>query len=349
MALRALIAVQLAALVALGLVTVWRFPVFALVDEARALRLRPDRRRGRAPARPADRAGLAARRRRSTRGPTPAPPRTDPATRGLAGRSYEAFQPPLYYLVAAAPFAAGRRPARGLRALRLLGVACLLLARAGCSGGSRADRPAVFAVALCFLLWPGVVVRTVTVSNAALELPLALGALLAAARARTSAATAGCWCSRGCSSGSACSRGSRSSCSCRCSRSSRCRTCARRRRGAAALALALPALLLAPWVASNVDRYGAPTASALVREMQAPVLNPSGRDLGAGDLRALHGRLLGGVLAEEWWSEFLSPAKRRAARRVPGSSPSPSRSASCSRAARRPGRCSARRSRSASR
>ena len=45
--------------------------------------------------------------------------------------------------------------------------------------------------------------------------------------------------------------------------------------------------------------------------MQAPVLNPTGRDLGAGDLRALHGRLLGGVLAEEWWSEFLSPAKRR--------------------------------------
>ncbi len=64
-------------------------------------------------------------------------------------------------------------------------------------------------------------------------------------------------------------------------------------------------------MASNVDRYGAPTASALVREMQAPVLNPTGEDLGVDDLRALHGRLLGGVLAEEWWSEFLSPAKRR--------------------------------------
>ena len=64
-------------------------------------------------------------------------------------------------------------------------------------------------------------------------------------------------------------------------------------------------------MASNVDRYGAPTASALVREMQEPVLNPTGADLGADDLRALHGRLLGGVLAEEWWSELLSAGKRR--------------------------------------
>ena len=211
--------------------------------------------------------------------------------------------------MAAAPFAAAGDPLAALRALRLLGVACLLLG-AWLLWRLARGSPAVFAVALCFLLWPGVVVRTVTVSNAALELPLALGALLALRGAHErrdgrllvlagslvglglltrlslvvlvpvlAAVALPYW------------RGGH--------------------RRVAALALALPALLLAPWVASNLDRYGAPTASALVREMQAPVLNPTGRDLGAGDLRALHGRLLGGVLAEEWWSELLSPAKRR--------------------------------------
>ena len=196
-----------------------------------------------------------------------------------------------------------------VRALRLLGAALLALAAYLLWRLARGS-PAVFAVALCFLLWPGVVVRTVTASNAALELPLALGALLAlrAAHERRDGRVlvlAGALVGLGLLT--------------RLSLVVLVPVLAvvalpylrEGRRGAAALALALPALLLAPWVASNVDRYGAPTASALVREMQEPVLNPTGADLGAGDLRALHGRLLGGVLAEEWWSELLSAAKRR--------------------------------------
>jgi len=307
-ALRALIAVQLAALAALALVTVWRFPVFALVDEAAHYDyVQTVAEDGRLPDLRTELVSPATAA--LDEGTYPAPARSDPAERGLAGRSYEAFQPPLYYLVAAAPFAAAGDPLAALRALRLFGAACLLLGAYLLWRLARGS-PAVYAVALCFLLWPGVVVRTVTASNAALELPLALGALLAlrAAHERRDGRVlvlAGALVGLGLLTRLSLVvlvpvlaavavpylRGGH--------------------RGAAALALALPALLLAPWVASNVARYDAPTASALVREMQAPVLNPTGRDLGAGDLRALHGRLLGGVLAEEWWSEFLPPAKRR--------------------------------------
>ena len=305
-----LVVVQLVALAALGAITVWSFPVWALVDErAHYDYVQTVAEEGRLPDLRTEL--ISDEAAAIDDGTYPAPPRTDPATRGLAGRSYEAFQPPLYYLVAAAPFAAGGDHLAKVRALRLFGVACLLgaawllwlLARGA---------PAVFAVALCFLLWPGVVVRTVTVSNAALELPLALAALLAARAAHERRdgrllALAGLLVGLGLLTRLSLvvlvpvlaavalqhvRRGGG--------------------RGAAALALALPVLLLAPWVASNVDRYGAPTASALVREMQSPALNPSGRDLGLRDLRGLHNRLLGGVIAEEWWSELLSASKRRA-------------------------------------
>ena len=308
MALRALIAVQLAALAALALVTVFRFPVFALVDEAAHYDyVQTIAEEGRLPDLRTELVSPATAA--LDEGTYPAPARTDPADRGLAGRSYEAFQPPLYYLVAAGPFAAAGSPMAAVRALRLLGAALLALAAYLLWRLARGS-PAVFAVALCFLLWPGVVVRTVTASNAALELPMALGALLAlrAAHERRDGRVlvlAGALVGLGLLT--------------RLSLVVLVPALAAvalpylrdGRRGAAALALALPALLLAPWMASNVDRYGAPTASALVREMQEPVLNPTGADLGAGDLRALHGRLLGGVLAEEWWSELLPAGKRR--------------------------------------
>ena len=269
MALRGLIAVQLAALVALAAVTVWRFPVWALVDErAHYDYVQTVSEERRLPDLCCDL--ISPEAEAIDEGVFPAPPREEPADRGLAGRSYEAFQPPLYYAVAAAPFAAGGDHLDKVRVLRLLGVACLLAAALLLWPLARGS-PAVFAVALTFLLWPGVVVRTVTVSNAALELPLALAALLVvrAAHERRDGrllALAGALVGLGLLTRLALvvlvpvlavaallhvRRGGR--------------------RATAALALALPALLLAPWVASNYERYGAPTASALVREMQEPV------------------------------------------------------------------------------
>jgi 4-amino-4-deoxy-L-arabinose transferase-like glycosyltransferase len=314
MPLRALIAVELLVIAVAGAATVVRFPVWALVDErAHYDYVQTVATEGRLPWLGRDL--ISDEAEAIDEGVYPRARRVDPATRGLAGQSYEAFQPPLYYVAAAPVFLAGGDHLAKLRALRALGLVLLmasagllwLLARRALGRAAGAG----FALALTALAWPGVVVRTVTVSNAALELPLDLGALLLLwdaheRRDGRRLALAGLVVGlalltrlssvvlvpvlAGVAVGFLRGGGSR-------------RT--------VALALVLPLLALAPWVASNLDRYGAPTAGAVVRAMQEPVLNSAGRDYGAADLPRLHDRLLNGVLAEEWWSQFLSPVKRR--------------------------------------
>jgi len=272
--MRALVAAQIALLVATGLATVAAFPVWALVDEAAHFdfvqTVAEDFRLPQLGRDTIDdetqRIGYAA------------------PQEGLARQSYEAFQPPLYYLAAAPVVAvagdgiASVRILRGLGLLALLGSAYLLwlLAQRAAPG---TPLPA-FALALTALLVPAVVVRTVTVSNAALELPLVLGALLALWDRRhvLAAVLVGL------------------------ALLTRLQTAflvplllAR------PVLLVIPALLLVPWVVSNLVRYDAPTAGEIVRDMQAALLEPGTRP----------SRLLNGLLPEEWWSEFLSTAKRR--------------------------------------
>ena len=309
--MRALVVLLLLVIAGTGAATVVRFPAFALVDErahfAYAVEVADF---GRLPW--LGRARISPEIEALDEGVYPAPPRVDPRTRGLAGFSYEAFQPPLFYALAApVTRLAGEDLRVRLRALRALGL-LLLLATAAVLWrlAARVAGPGaaigVGALALCVLALPGVVVRTVTVSNAGLELLLGAVAALALweARARGSGrwlVAAGAvvglglltrttfvvfvpvllWVARGLP------------------------------RRPALLALALPVLLLAPWIASNLDRYGAPTASAVVREMQEPFLNPTGERYGLEAMRERAGRLLNGGLAEEWWSEFLPTWKRR--------------------------------------
>jgi 4-amino-4-deoxy-L-arabinose transferase-like glycosyltransferase len=306
---RLLVALQLVLIAATGAATVARFPVFALVDErahyAYVQEVAEDRRLPWL-----GRSRVSAEVQALDEGVYPAPPRTRPS--GLAAFSYEAFQPPLFYALAAPAYGlAGADHARKLRVLRALGLVALLAAAAllwslarRVAGPERAL--GVYAVALTVLAWPGVVVRTVTVSNATLELVLGVAAAIALWEAR--GRRGGRWLA---AAGALIGLGLLT------------RTTfvvfvpvllwvARRHPWrAAVVALALPAVLLAPWVASNFDRYGAPTAGAIVRDMQEPFLNPTGRDYGVGDVRERAGRLLNGVVAEEWWSRFLPAANRR--------------------------------------
>ena len=86
MALRGLIAIQLAALVALAGVTVWRFPVWALVDErAHYDYVQTVAEEGRLPDLRDEL--ISPEAEAIDEGVYPGPPRTDPAGRGLAGRS----------------------------------------------------------------------------------------------------------------------------------------------------------------------------------------------------------------------------------------------------------------------
>jgi hypothetical protein len=238
----------------------------------------------------------------------------DPHRYGLAGYSYEAFQPPLYYLLAVPAFEIPSNYRDKIIAVRLFD---LLLLAAGLAvlwplarAVAREHRHAAYATALAVILWPGVIVRVITVSNAALELPLTLLFALAVWEAtrrrspRLLIAAAGVL--------------------------GLCLETAltliflapllavpalallseRRDRVALltlAVALILPLALLAPWFASNEVRYGALTATTLAKALQAPVVDPDGRGYGIGSVLAWLGRLDRAVLPQEWWTQYAKP------------------------------------------
>ncbi len=255
-------------------------------------------------------------------GTYPSPGRLDPAERGLSGRSYEAFQPPLYYLLSAAPFRlAGGNYVAKMRLMRLLGLglllaAALLLWRLTIEVvGDRAEAEPYFAFALTALLWPGIVLRTVTIGNSGLELLIGVALTLVLWRA---------WRQRsvGWLLGGAVLIGfgllTRLTiivfipglliCAFAVLRAAQISP--RARWLAAAGVVAIPALMIAPWLLSNLDRYGSLTGSRVVRQMMEPFFNPDGLKYRVGDIP---GRLLvvtRAPLAEEWWIELLSPLKR---------------------------------------
>lgn len=238
----------------------------------------------------------------------PAPSPNDPADAGLAGRSYEAFQPPLYYALAAPAFAAVADHEAKVYALRafdvvLYGASAAILFLIAMRIGGRHRWPA-FAGGLLILLWPGLVVRGVTVSNAALEFVLVPAFLLAAWIAFTTRrpkplvaagallgaclltkltlvylaptlllAAAAVW---------------------------------RERRSASApVALALPALALTPWLIDNLSRFGQLTANDLARAQQLPFLFPNGPpSFGVGDLPGRVAELLDGAVPQEWYGQL---------------------------------------------
>ncbi len=107
-------------------------------------------------------------------------PRTYPSSRvhGLSRLSYEAFQPPLYYLAAAPAFLLTSNYVDKVYAVRLFDVV-LLLASVALAG--RLARVVLrerwligWSMVLVFMALPGVVVRFVLISNLALAVPLAV-------------------------------------------------------------------------------------------------------------------------------------------------------------------------------
>jgi len=251
-------------------------------------------------------------------GTYPAPGRLDPAKQGLGGQSYEGFQPPLYYTVAAPVFrvAGGdyrvkQRLLRLLNVVLLLGTAALLWRFARRVADDNEDPLALYALGLTVLLWPGLVMRAVSISSAGLELLLGVGIALFAwdtwerrdprrllllavllgaglltrvslvAFAPTVAIVAFDVLRRSALP-------------------------AARRLALGAGVAAIPVVLLAPWLAHNLHTYHSLTAQAAVRDLQEPFLNPTGRQFGYDDVVQGFRALSRGVLPEEWWVKFLS-------------------------------------------
>ena len=131
--LRLLIAAQILAVTVLAGITVARYPLWTLVDEGAHFdyvqSIADDGRL------PVVTDLVSPQVEAIAEHVYPAPPRKDPAKIGLGGRSYEAQQPPLYYLLAVPAFAAGgsdyKTKARVIRAfdvLFLLGAIAVFLA-----------------------------------------------------------------------------------------------------------------------------------------------------------------------------------------------------------------------------
>jgi len=250
-------------------------------------------------------------------GTYPAPPRVPPARQGLGGQSYEGFQPPLYYAVAVPAFElAGGDYQRKLRVVRLFNVLLLagtvlllwLLVRrvAGPDGSAQA----MFALALTVLLWPGVVLRAVTVSNASLELLLGMGLALASwvvwerRNARWLPALA-LLLGAGMLTRLALVAFAPVVAVVAFDLLRRATTPARALAAGAGLA-AIPLLVLAPWLAHNWDVYGALTGESAIRALQEPLLNPKGTQFGFGEFTDGVRGLSRAVVPDEWWVKFLS-------------------------------------------
>lgn len=306
---RLLVALQLAALVVLAGVTAQRFHVWATVDEEpHYAYVQTVAEQGRLPLLD-DLVSPEVQAITDRTWPRPSP--RDPSTLGLGGRSYEAFQPPLYYLAAAPAFAIAGDHRTKIKVVRLFD-ALLLLAAAGLLWRlARAVMPRTpllgLAAGLVVLLWPGVIVRAVTVSPSALEIVLVLGLSLALWRVQAGAG-------RRWLLGAGALLGA-----CLLTKTTLVYLAPltlmvvaldwRRRRDTlgAVLALALPVLALAPWLAFNHAHYGSLMADEQARAQQRSTLNPSNREYGADDAVHYTRRLFDHVLPEEWRGQLGEP------------------------------------------
>lgn len=290
----ALLAAQLLALALLGGLTVVKTRVWSVADEAAHT----------------DYVQTVAEERRLPRiddvnhwevraifyGTYPARSDADPRQVALVGRSYEAFQPPLYYLAAAPAFAVPSDYRDKVRALRWFDVLLLLLSAVPIVALARAllgERWRLGAAAgLALVLLPGVVLRGVTVSPSALELLVVTALLAALAKRRLLAAgvlVAACVLTKSTliyvlpvwlfAVAAGWRRGERRS---------------------ALLSLAMAAVLVAPWLVSNLVRYDSLTAVRQAQAQQQHVINPGRTDYGLDQLLTVIGDLPDAVLSYEW-------------------------------------------------
>lgn len=306
---RALVVLQIAAILVLGVVTVSRFHIFAEVDErAHLAYVQEMAEHGRIPW--VGRDYVSWQELAIEQGTYPRPSGLNPRLLGVRGSSYEGWQPPLYYVLAAPAFLIPGDYHDKILAVRVFDLLLLLaavailalLARAVFEGRWRVP----YCLALSTILWPGVIVRAITVSNAALELPLvALYVLVlwnATLKPRVRSLIA---------AGGLLGLCVLTQLTLVClavllivplAKSLRER-CDRLGLGTVMLAVALPVMLMVPWLASNESRYGALTASSLVERLTGSY-GPAGSRSGVGAVASGVARLTRITLPQEWWPEY---------------------------------------------
>jgi len=306
---------QIAAIFVLGAVTAARFHIFAEVDErAHVAYVQEVAERGRLPWLGRD--YVSWQELAIEEHTYPRPSSANPRLLGFRGDSYEAWQPPLYYVLAAPAFLIPGEYRDKIFAVRAFDLLLLMTAVAVLALLARAVFKERWRIPYCLvlstILWPGVIVRAVTVSNAALELPLVLLYLLVLwnatvrPRARTLVIAGGLFGA--------------------CVLTQLTLVCLlvllvvplvallrerhdRLALGAAMLTLALPVMLVVPWVASNESRYGALTASSLEERLQVSS-EPASHRSGFSAVTSRLWRFTRAALPQEWWREYKEGALR---------------------------------------
>jgi 4-amino-4-deoxy-L-arabinose transferase-like glycosyltransferase len=304
--LQVLIAFQLAVVVVAGVLTAARFQVFSAIDEAAHFEyVRTIAQEHRLPVLGKDKMSFAVLALGEGRDPNTHPRIARPS--GLEGESYEAFEPPLYYVVATPAFYVSNSWRAKVTIVRLFNLVLLLAALPILYLLARRALPEAhllgFSGALLTVMWPGVIVRASTVSSAALELLLAPAFLFALWRADEDRDDR--WLLGAAALLGLCLltkltlvalvpllvgvviRHAR-------------RMRDRRSVTVAAIAIALPLLLLAPWLVSNLHHYHALTADMLAKEMQQGIVNPHGINYTVGRFFDLLPGVFGGFLPQEW-------------------------------------------------
>jgi 4-amino-4-deoxy-L-arabinose transferase-like glycosyltransferase len=307
---RTLVALQVALIALFGVLTATQFKFFSPIDEAAHFDyVRVIAEQHRLPVLEEDKMGYPVLALSQGLDPDARPTPTIDPPGGLEAESYQAFEPPLYYLLVAPLLTVTDDWSQRVKLVRLAGLVFLLAAAAILYRFARRVRPEahllVFSVALTVLLWPGVLVRSATVSNAPLELLLAVAFLYVLWRADeegddrrlliaalllglglltklTLVALAPLLLVTAIRAG---------------------------RRGGWLIPMAslvLPLALLTPWAVFNLSHYDALTSNTLAKQMQEAVVNPHGVEYTFGRFIDMVPRLFAGTLPQDW--EFASGA-----------------------------------------
>ncbi len=175
--LGALVGVQLAVIIVVAMTVTFRFHFLTLIDEeAHFAYIQQIAQHGSLPVlgkTENSQEGLA-----MSQGVYPRPTTIDPKKDGLGGYSYEAFQPPLYYIAAVPAFYLAPNYVDKVYTIRFFDALLLFTSIALAGRLCRlvlADRWMIgWSMTMVFFALPGVVVRFVTISNLALAVPLAV-------------------------------------------------------------------------------------------------------------------------------------------------------------------------------
>jgi 4-amino-4-deoxy-L-arabinose transferase-like glycosyltransferase len=288
--MRLIVVVQLLAIVAFGLVTVFRFEIWSPIDE---------------------RAHFGYVESIAVQHQLPTVVRGQPISQARNQHTYEAFEPPLYYVLAAPAFAVSPGGKARVFAVRSFD---LLLYLAAVFVFSRLVRTVFgtgyihpLAFGLVFFLVPGVLVRCITVSYTPLALLLSLVfvTLLMRAHQARGAASSRYLLAAGVVLGLALLTHLLLAFLVPVYLFALGRRFWRRRTWKQLLPLAtfavIPLLLLSPWLAFNRAHYGAFTANAIARDMQKGIVNPTNHDYGVRDAaRSIATWPDGLVVPDEW-------------------------------------------------